>query len=195
MITNQREAPSQNFARFLMTRGVVPAKSRKTSCKDLQHQAGNRQSPPSLTLSLRLEANLPMMCRTLFSLCLASALLLSACGTDDGTKSDASTTTDVSGGDSTVEIDGQDGSSVDGVSGDDATQSDSVESDGTGGDTTVVGEPGPSAGGFVSGGGVMSSPKFRLLSTVGVPDQSILTSKSTTYRLQGGLIGSIGVNP
>ena len=131
-----------------------------------------------------------MMCRTFFPLCLASALLLSACGTDDGTKSDAATTNDVSGGDSTVETDGQDGSSVDGVSGDDTTQGDSTD-----GDTTAVGEPGPSAGGFVSGGGVMSSPKFTLLSTVGVPDQSILTSKSTTYRLQGGLIGSIGVNP
>ena len=134
-----------------------------------------------------------MMVRKLLPLGLASALLLSACGTDDGTKADTASTTDVSGGDGTVEADGQDGTSVDGV-GDDATPDDAT-SDATDGDTAVVGEPGPSAGAFVSGGGVSSSPKFTLLSTVGVANQSILSSTSTTYRLQGGLIGSIGVTP
>ncbi len=140
-----------------------------------------------------------MRMRWMIPICLAGALTLSACGTDDGTKPDAGGTADVNGGDSGSGTDGQDGSSVDSTGGD-ATETDGVESDGTSGDstdgdTTIVGEPGPSAGGFVSGGGVMSSPKFTLLSTIGVPDQSILTSTSTTYRLQGGLIGSIGVTP
>lgn len=119
-----------------------------------------------------------------FSLC---AVLAAGCedvdtGPSGSGAAGASTTTSTggSGGDA-----GQGG---DGGSGGDAGHG---GTGGQGGSTGPVAES-PPTGEWVSSGGVAKSEKYRMVFTMGEPTMSAEGSKSSTYRIQGGLIAASG---
>ncbi len=62
---------------------------------------------------------------------------------------------------------------------------------GQGGATGPVAES-PPTGEWVSSGGVATSAKYRLVFTMGEPLASTVESKSSIYRIQGGLVGASG---
>ena len=117
--------------------------------------------------------------------CLA---VLAGCGegvsTPDET-TDATANVDGSA-DGSIDSSGDTGVGVDGVQADTVSPADGV---------VIPPLPGPSGGAFVSAGGIASSPSYKLLFTVGQPAVAIPTSQSSSYRLQGGLISTIGGNP
>jgi hypothetical protein len=73
------------------------------------------------------------------------------------------------------------------------TTSTSTTTSGTGGGGAAA--HGAPATQLVSAGEVCKSPGYKMVFTLGQPTQSQSTTKSTSYRMQGGLVGANGSLP
>jgi hypothetical protein len=58
-----------------------------------------------------------------------------------------------------------------------------------------MGTHGPHSSDTVSAGSVAKSPSYKMIFTMGQPTQNQSTTKSTSYRMQGGLVGANGSLP
>lgn len=119
-------------------------------------------------------------------------ILLSLCAVFSAGCEDAETGPSGSGGTgaSTTSTSGSGGEAGQGGNGGSGGVAGQGGTGGQGGASPVAESP-PTAE-WVSSGGVAKSEKFKMVFTMGQPSMSVEGSKSSSYRIQGGLVGANG---